>query len=273
MSPLQLSAAAVILLTCILSTASAFNITRILNRYPEYGVFNDLLTRTGLATHINAHSTITVLAVKNGGIGDLSSRPIDLVDEILRTHVILDYFDIMKLHRLKNHQAKLTTMYQQTGIADRNQGFLNVTSGKDGIVFGSAVRRSPHDAHLEEEVMSRPYNISVLGVSTIIVTPGLDDDDGRTALAPVEAPPPDSESPAPAPARRRRRRRKRAPAPAEAETPASDADDSDYSPTESPANGPGADGPEADSISSAGKSAAVSLGGFFVLLCSLLAAH
>ncbi|XP_019176901.1 PREDICTED: fasciclin-like arabinogalactan protein 3 [Ipomoea nil] len=102
---------AVILLTCILSIASAFNITRILNRSPDYGVFNDLLTRTGLATHINQHSTVTVLAMKNGQIGDLSSRPIDIAESILRTHVILDYFDIMKLHRLKIHQAKLTTMY------------------------------------------------------------------------------------------------------------------------------------------------------------------
>nr|GMD21787.1 fasciclin-like arabinogalactan protein 3 [Ipomoea batatas] len=235
MSPLHLSAAAVILLTCILSTASAFNITRILNRYPEYGVFNDLLSRTGLASDINRHSTVTVLAVKNGQVGDLTSRPIDLAESILRTHVILDYYDIMKLHRLKYDHAKVTTMYQQTGIADKNQGFLNVTSGKDGVIFGSAVRHSPHDARLEEAVMSRPYNISVLCVS-------------------------------------RRRRRKRAPAPAEEEVPAPDSDSSDYAPSDSPADAPGPDADAADK-SSAGKSAAVSLAGFFLLLCSLLAAH
>nr|GMD26332.1 fasciclin-like arabinogalactan protein 3 [Ipomoea batatas] len=226
MSPLHLSAAAVILLTCILSTASAFNITRILNRYPEYGVFNDLLSRTGLASDINRHSTVTVLAVKNGQVGDLTSRPIDLAESILRTHVILDYYDIMKLHRLKYDHAKVTTMYQQTGIADKNQGFLNVTSGKDGVIFGSAVRHSPHDARLEEAVMSRP----------------------------------------------RRRRRKHAPAPAEEEVPAPDSDSSDYAPSDSPADAPGPDADAADK-SSAGKSAAVSLAGFFLLLCSLLAAH
>lgn len=268
MSPLHLSAAAVILLTCILSTASAFNITRILNRYPEYGVFNDLLSRTGLASDINRHSTVTVLAVKNGQVGDLTSRPIDLAESFLRTHVILDYYDIMKLHRLKYDHAKVTTMYQQTGIADKNQGFLNVTSGKDGVIFGSAVRHSPHDARLEEAVMSRPYNISVLCVSCIIVTPGLD----GYSMPPGEAPPPDSDSPAPAPAPRRRRRRKRAPAPAEEEVPAPDSDSSDYAPSDSPADAPGPDADAADK-SSAGKSAAVSLAGFFLLLCSLLAAH
>lgn len=89
--------AAMFLLFFSISPASAFNITRILEKYPDYSQIHDLLTKTQLAADINKRSTITVLAVPNSAIGDLASKPEEDQMRILCTHVILDYYDGMKL--------------------------------------------------------------------------------------------------------------------------------------------------------------------------------
>ncbi|MCD7446398.1 hypothetical protein HAX54_006006 [Datura stramonium] len=173
------------------SSASAFNITKILSEYPDYSNFNDLLTKTGLASEINTKSTITVLAIPNGAIGDLTSKSKDVVKRILTTHVVLDYYDQMKLEQM-NKTTKLTTMFQQSGKAAQDQGFLNVTAKDNSFVFGSAVKGAQLNSRLEKSVMSQPYNISILGISQAIVTPGID----GAAFAPEVAPPPEAHAPA-----------------------------------------------------------------------------
>ncbi|KAF3663689.1 hypothetical protein FXO38_10524 [Capsicum annuum] len=256
------------------SSASAFNITRILGQYPDYSTFNDLLSKSGLATDINKRGTITLLAVPNGAIGDLASKSDDILKRVLSTHVVLDYYDPMKLQRMKEKTAKMTNMFQQSGTAAYDQGFLNVTAKDGTFVFGSAVVGSVRDSKLEKSVMNQPYNISVLGISKPIVTPGLDG-----TMAPISAPPPKVPAPKKSPVAESPAEEEEAESPSqeeeaespseEAESPSEDDDDAD-----SPAPSPNADSPPADAApppSSAGKLKASF--GLFVVLASVVAAY
>ncbi|KAK6781584.1 hypothetical protein RDI58_019380 [Solanum bulbocastanum] len=245
------------------SSASAFNITKILSQYPDYTNFNDLISKTGLASEINAKSTITLLAIPNGAIGDLTSKSNDVVKKILTTHVVLDYYDTMKLQKLKDKTIKLTTMFQESGKASNDQGFLNVTAKDNTFVFGSAVKDAQRDSKLEKSVMNQPYNISILGISQPIVTPGID-----SPLAPSSAPPPKANTPKSSPPK--------AESPAEEEAEAPTKEDE----TEAPAPSKDADSPSADSrpadaqspSSSSAEKLKISFG-FFVLLASTVAAY
>jgi len=219
-------------LFCIFSsTSTAFNITRILSNYPDFSTFNSLLTQTGLAQQINSRQTITVLAVSNGAIGGVSGKPVDIVKRILSAHVILDYYDQKKLENIKKQSSILTTLYQTTGSANDQQGFLNVTKTPNGIVFGSAVKGAPLTVSLEGSVASQPYNISVLQVGGVIEAPGIEN------MAPPPPPAPKTASaPAPAPTS--------AKTPAEAPAPAAEEPAADDAPTEAPT--PAAEAPNAD---------------------------
>ncbi|KAL2544551.1 Fasciclin-like arabinogalactan protein 3 [Forsythia ovata] len=235
----SLRSAALILLSCFLlvSTATAFNITRLLGRYPEFSNFNDLLSKTELVHEINSRKTITVLAVSNDALGGLSSKPEEVQKGVLSNHVVLDYYDILKLQKMKNKNV-LTTLYQTTGVASEGQGFLDVTHKKDGsIVFGSAVKGSPQDTKLLGSVAAQPYNISVLSVSQTIVAPGMDG-----SLSPI-ASPPKASAPAPTPAHK-----KKVPPPADAPAPSDDSTTDAPAPSDGPtADAPApSDGPTAD---------------------------
>ncbi|XP_016473038.1 fasciclin-like arabinogalactan protein 14 [Nicotiana tabacum] len=225
------------------SSASAFNITKILSQFSDYSTFNDLLCKSGLATEINKRVTITILAVPNGAIGDLTSKSDDVLKSVLSTYVVLDYYDIPKLKNLKDKTAKLTTMYQQSGKAGYDQGFLNVTSKDGSFVFGSAAKGAQRDSRLEKSVMNQPYNISILGISQPIVTPGLDG-----TLAPVSAPPPKANNATSSP-------KSSPPSDDEAESPEEEAESPVSEETEAPApskdadssaSSPAADSPPAD---------------------------
>lgn len=235
-----------ILLSCILlfsSSTSAFNITRLLNKYPGYNTFNDLLTQTKLNEEINHRRTITVLAVEDGAVSGLIGKPLELVKRILSSHVILDYYDLQKLNNLKKGTSLLTTLYQTTGVASSQQGFLNVTDMKDGnIVFGSAVKGAGLDVTLKKSVAAQPYNISVLEVSGPIIAPGID---SAPAHGPVATLPkkPVASAPAPAPLKKT----KAAPAPEESpEEVEAPADAPADAPTSPPAEAPAADAPVVD---------------------------
>ncbi|OEL17095.1 Fasciclin-like arabinogalactan protein 14 [Dichanthelium oligosanthes] len=219
------------------SPAAAFNITRLLGEFSDFSTFNNLLSQTKLAEEINRRQTITVLTVDNGAAGGISSLPSDVQRKVLSMHVVLDYYDTAKLGAIKNHTTLLTTMFQSSGKAIDRMGFLNFTKRSDGVmVFGSAQPGAPKNSEMVKSVASRPYNISVLQVSTPIVPPGV----GGSADS--GAPPPHkATAPAPAPAT------KGAP-PAKDEEASAPAPSDDDTGADAPADAPGpaADGPEAD---------------------------
>ncbi|XP_073136149.1 fasciclin-like arabinogalactan protein 3 [Henckelia pumila] len=265
----------------LLSTAtSAFNVTRILNQYPDFSNFNALLTSTGLITDINSRMAITVLALTNDRIGELARRPDDVQKRLLSTHIVLDYYDVLKLNKLRDTKTILTTLYQSTGVADDMQGFLDVIHKADGsIVFGSAMKGAPQDIKLLGSVASQPYNISVLSISKPIFAPGIDG-----SYKPVSAPPPKSAAApvneVPPPAVAESPEEEVADAPAEADGPVASDAPADAPAADTPADATAADAPSADADdqtkpkSAAGKHviSGVSLG-FVVALASLLAVH
>ncbi|KAL3655122.1 hypothetical protein CASFOL_000908 [Castilleja foliolosa] len=187
----------------LLHIANAFNITQILIQYPDFSSFNTYLTQANLAGPINSRNSITVLVVENSNLSPVSGKSPQVLANILSVHVILDYFDVPKLQQLQNGPTTLTTLFQTTGIARGQQGFLNVTHlSTSSVAFGSAAAGSAAGSNLVKSVFTEPYNISVLQVSNIIVPPGLD---GQvTTPAPTKAPtssPGGSHSPATSPPR------------------------------------------------------------------------
>ncbi|XP_022750392.1 LOW QUALITY PROTEIN: fasciclin-like arabinogalactan protein 3 [Durio zibethinus] len=213
------------------TTSSAFNITKVLGQYPEYGTFNNLLSQTKLAEQISHRQTITILALDNDTISSIANRSTDELKKILMNHIILDYFDTLKIQKLGKKSAILTTLYQTTGMAMEQQGFLNLTRiGPGDVAFGSGVKGAPLVSKLLGSVVAQPFNLSVLHVSTPIVAPGF----GDPVLAPP--PPPGSKPPAPAP------KKAEAPAPSEEE----EGDDEGESPDGAPSPAPSADAPAAD---------------------------
>ncbi|KAK6927736.1 hypothetical protein RJ641_006327 [Dillenia turbinata] len=182
------------------TTTNAFNITRLLDRHPEFSTFNSYLTQTQLNVQINRRTTITVLAIDNAAMAPLAEKPLDMLKKYMGLHVILDYFDVQKISKLSDKSALLATLFQASGTALGFQGFLNVTDTSDGeVAFRSAVKDAPYDAKLVGLVAAQPYNISVLQINKpIMAVPGLESKTNSTAPKPAPVPPP-SQKAAPPP--------------------------------------------------------------------------
>nr|ABR16637.1 unknown [Picea sitchensis] len=172
---------AFLLLLSFLCSANAFNITKILAKYPEYSKFNHDLSQTKLADEINSRQTITVLALSNSEMALLSGLDLASLKRVLSLHVVLDFFDAKKLHEITNGTTLSTTLYQTTGNAPGNTGFINITDLKAGKVgFGPAAHGAKLDATYVKSVKQEGYNISVIEVSKPITT--------NVAEAPAPAP-------------------------------------------------------------------------------------
>nr|XP_043626391.1 fasciclin-like arabinogalactan protein 10 [Erigeron canadensis] len=164
-----------IITTTILTFTKAHNITAILSPFPEYSQFNNYLTQTKLDDDINSHETITVLVLNNGIMSSLADKhPLSVIKAVLSLHILLDYYDNKKLHAISDGTTLSTTLYQTTGNAPGNVGFVNITDLKGGKVgFGSAVSGSKLDSSYTKSVKQIPYNISVLEISSPIIAPGI----------------------------------------------------------------------------------------------------
>ncbi|KAK4729105.1 hypothetical protein R3W88_022093 [Solanum pinnatisectum] len=175
-----------------LSQAKSFNITSLLNHYSSFSIFNNYLTQTGVAAAINSRQTITVLVVENNNLSPLKGMSQDALANIMRVHVLLDYYDVPKMQMLPNKTMKTPTLFQTTGYANNDQGFLNMTDlGTGSISLGSAAKGETLGSNLVKSIASQPYNISILQISNVIIPLGIDSS--------TQASPPPSSPPAPAP--------------------------------------------------------------------------
>lgn len=158
-----------------ITISSAHNITDILKDFPEYSQFNSYLTQTKLADEINSRQTITVLVLPNGAMSDLTAKhPLSVIKSALSLLVLLDYYDPQKLHQISKGTTLSTTLYQTTGNAPGNLGFVNITDLQGGKVgFGSAASGSKLDSTYTKSVKQIPYNVSVLEISSPIIAPGI----------------------------------------------------------------------------------------------------
>ncbi|XP_044501405.1 fasciclin-like arabinogalactan protein 8 [Mangifera indica] len=165
----------VLILSVIATIVVAHNITDILKDHPEYSQFNSYLTQTKLADEINSRTTITVLVLNNGAMSALVGKnPLSVIKNELRLHVLLDYYDGQKLHQISKGTTLTTTLYQTTGNAPGNSGFVNITDLQGGKVgFGAATPGSKLDSSYSKSVKQIPYNISVLEISSPIIQPGI----------------------------------------------------------------------------------------------------
>ncbi|KAK9946181.1 hypothetical protein M0R45_011656 [Rubus argutus] len=191
---------------------TAFNITKLLDKESDFSSFNQYLSQTKLADQINKRSTITVLVVDNGAIGGLPGDDSFVLKSIMSVHVILDYYDKDKLTKLAKHNrsATLTSLFQTSGLAKNQQGFVRVGADDGEITFGSASKDAQMNSKLVKSVTAQPYNISVLQVSAIIEVPNI-----NASPSPEKAPAPKKGKP---------------PSPSdedEADSPADDTSDSD----------------------------------------------
>lgn len=158
--------------------SNAFNITEILDGYPEFKLFNLLLSKTRVAGEINSRSSVTLLVTDNAAVDWLlrhSARlPHAAVKELISVHVVLDYIDSPKLAALpRGGPTQVTTLFQATGIARNRTGFLNITATlRGGAVFVSAAPGSLVAARFKRAVTAKPYNVSVLEISNLIVPRG-----------------------------------------------------------------------------------------------------
>ncbi|OIV98732.1 hypothetical protein TanjilG_24903 [Lupinus angustifolius] len=173
-----------LLLSVVVATVSAHNITDILSSNPDYSQYNSYLTQTKLADDINSHQTITVLVLTNAAFSTVAAHhPLSVIKKLLSLHVLLDYFDPTKLHQISDGTTLSTTLFQTTGTAEGNVGSVNITDLKGGkVAFGSAATNSKLDSTYTKSVKQIPYNISVLEISAPIIAPGI-----------LTAPPPSSD--------------------------------------------------------------------------------
>ncbi|CAL9006919.1 unnamed protein product [Prunus brigantina] len=163
------------LLAFTATISSAHNITAILSAFPEYSQYNSFLTQTRLADEINTRQTITILVLNNAAISALAAKhPLSVVKNAISLHILLDYYDPTKLHQISKGSTLSTTLYQTTGHAPGNLGFVNITDLQGGKVgFGSAAPGSKLDSSYTKSVKQIPYNISILEINAPIIAPGI----------------------------------------------------------------------------------------------------
>ncbi|KAI4356186.1 hypothetical protein L6164_000228 [Bauhinia variegata] len=177
------------------SATTSFDIAKVLAQNPSFSTFSNYLTQTQLAGQINNRQTITVLAVDNGPMSSISGKSMDFIRNVLSIHVILDYYDVKRLQHLDNKSIQVTTLYQASGLASKQDGFLNITDKENGVVsFASASEQSNGAANLISSIHSEPYNLSVIQVSNLIIPSNLSNSPGHSN---TPSPPLPSKSPVP----------------------------------------------------------------------------
>ncbi|XP_075640482.1 fasciclin-like arabinogalactan protein 3 [Castanea sativa] len=171
------------------SVTTAFHITKILRKYPEFSTYNHYLIKTDLQSQIDRQPNITILAVDNKAISSISKKPLNVIKNILSLHVLHDYYDVEKLVKvLTSKTAIFTTLYQtNNGDPVSLKGFLEASMVNEGeIAIGSAVLGSGLTVKLVKPVLSHPDTISVLQITAPIIAPGIG------ASSPVKVPDPDN---------------------------------------------------------------------------------
>ncbi|KAE8734358.1 hypothetical protein F3Y22_tig00000773pilonHSYRG00284 [Hibiscus syriacus] len=171
------------------SGAANLDIGKTLSGYSEFSDFVNMLNETGVADEINKKETVTVLAVANGNLGGLYGQTAETKKLVLSVHVVLDYYDETKLNKSHSKTAKiLTTLYQETGKARNQVGFLNMmNTGNGTVIFSSSSPNSHLESQLVKQVTSKPYDLSVLQIDNLIDVALVS---SSPANAPEYAPPP-----------------------------------------------------------------------------------
>lgn len=185
-----------------LAIASAQDVSVVLANYPQFSKFNELLQSTGVLAEVNVRSSETLLlpedGILNGYLGSHPSYTTQMVADVIRYHVLLQYFGADELTTLTGGAQNggiITTLYQTTGRANGLDGFVNLTAQPDGSVsVCPSTPGAPIQANIITNVTQYPYNYSFLQISAVLEPLGL----AAAQLAPT-APPAPAPVPVPAP--------------------------------------------------------------------------
>ncbi|XP_057526955.1 fasciclin-like arabinogalactan protein 2 [Amaranthus tricolor] len=171
-----------LLISLLIPATTAFNITRILKKRPEFSKFNEYLTKTHLANEINRRNTITVLALDNSAMSSLLARGFSLytLRNVLSLHVLTDYYSAKKLHQITDGTTVTASLFQSSGDADGNSGYVNITDLHKGKVGFGPVDSGDLNSYFVKSVLEMPYKISVIQISHVL--------DSETAEAPTAEP-------------------------------------------------------------------------------------
>lgn len=170
----------ILLLSAVLiHAAEAHNITAILDGFPDYALYNSYLTKTKVCDEINAHETVTCLVLSDSAMSALvtaAKQNLAGIKNALRLLSLLDYYDPQKLHDLPSGTTLTTTLFQTTGNAAGNLGFVNITNLRGGKVgFAAAAPGSKFDATYVKAVKQMPFNLSIIEISDPVLFSGLFD--------------------------------------------------------------------------------------------------
>eukprot|EP00249_Psilotum_nudum_P034324 c53259_g1_i1 orf=98-1057(+) len=190
------------LLTFSTFASAKNNITKLLDGLGDYSSFSSLLSKYGVANQINSRNTITVLCPSNAAldpvIASLGNNPSrQTIIDILSYHVLLDYYDLQKIKQIHNHTAVVTTLFQSTGLAAKNDGSVNITDVAGNAKLGLPAKNSDLTATVGKQIAAVPYNISLLTIDSVLIPIGANVPTASPTPTPSPAP---SSAPAPAPA-------------------------------------------------------------------------
>jgi hypothetical protein len=155
---------------------AAFDLIQMLVDKPQYAGFSKLLAQTNVAAEANQLRAASLLVVPDKVVKPLASLPADKLRAAVANHLLLSYFDPIKLDEIKSRTAMLPTLLSN---ANKALGVLNYSRADDGQMYFGAPG-APCVAKLVKVVAARPYSVSIMEVSEPIMPLGF----SRTVAAP-----------------------------------------------------------------------------------------
>ncbi|KAL3518195.1 hypothetical protein ACH5RR_020784 [Cinchona calisaya] len=156
----------------------AIDVTNLLSSYPDLSDFSNLLISTAVATDLSPRTSITLLAVPNtllhysdltnhhSSPSDSSLSSTNLAD-VIRYHVLLEYISWPDLRLIPPNGKLITTLFQTTGRASANSGFVNMTRNPNSNAI--TVHSSTSNATVLSLIKTLPYNISIFSIDSLLI--------------------------------------------------------------------------------------------------------
>ncbi|KAL2631819.1 hypothetical protein R1flu_016505 [Riccia fluitans] len=173
----------------VASVQSTFDITAILDGYPNFIVLNRLLSSSGIAAEINARRSLTLLVVSddtlNAFINSNQNADAVKVADLLRFHVLLQFFSMDQLKALPTTNfSSITTLLQTTGkaIYSGKESVLNIYNTlQDGILIGPALPGASSNATIVANITSSGFDISIMQINNVLIPVGFSINGGDLA--------------------------------------------------------------------------------------------
>jgi hypothetical protein len=143
----------------------AFDVLQMLSDKPAYQEFSKLLAQSKVAEEANRLRTASLLVVTDKMVQQLVALPADKQRQAMANHILLNYFDPIRLDEMKTRTAIIPTLLSTT---DKALGVVNYTKADDGQMYFGAPG-APCVAKLVKVVAARPYSVSIMEISEPIL--------------------------------------------------------------------------------------------------------